>query len=367
MRLRGCVAIELAVGGVLAAAGVFAVGWGAGELRANVAREASASVARDLRGRAPDGPAPASRLDLRIDVKPTVRPWMGLFRGRADDILLAPLVDAELAAVKLNRGGTSLSLRLDFEGGARAASKPSQIHLHSQPRREVAAYRVNRLIGLSSVSPSIGRRFQLAELVDRIPPDRAGHRERVLAEVVPEADGTVLAQLSWWIPVLQSARIDGYDVDSTEGIVTWKRYLTIGQPIADPEHRVAAQVSEMLVFDMLINNMDRWSGGNVKVSEDRRFLYFMDNTMAFGNNPNGNGRVRTYFERSQKFSRRLIGRLRHLREDEVRDAVTGEIEPFEFLLTEEEIAALMSRRDRILEYVDQLIETHGREAVLEFP
>ena len=87
------------------------------------------------------------------------------FGGRSSPALAASgaLVDGvkftgrpaagELAAhtgapgVKLNHGGTSLSLRIDFAGGARAAFKPEQTHPQSDPRRrEIAAYRIDRLL-----------------------------------------------------------------------------------------------------------------------------------------------------------------------------------------------------------------------------
>jgi len=368
VRLRGCVAIELAVGGLLAAAGAGGAVWGVRTVRAAFPQEASAAIAElpaPVVARA--AVEPPSSWDVRPDVRPVVRPWVGLFQGKSDDLLVEPLRTASITEVKLNRGGTSLSLRLDFDNGARAACKPEQVHLHSQPRREIAAYRINRLLGLSTVPPAIGRRFLVSDIVDHLPPDSATHRTRVMTEMIPHDDGTVLAELSWWIPVLEPARIDGFEIDSVDGVVTWKRYLTVGQPIPADELRTVSQVSDMLLFDFLINNIDRWSGGNVKASGDRRVLYFMDNTMAFGDDPDGHSKVRTYLHRCQKFSRRMVRRLRHLREAEVREVLTHEIAPFDHLLEEEEIAALLSRRDHALEYIDGLIEEHGREAVLVFP
>jgi len=267
--------------------------------------------------------------------------------------------------VRLNRGGTSISLRIDFENGARAACKPSQIHIHSQPRREVAAYRVNRLLGLSSVPPAVGRRFRFSDIVDHL--DSANHRKRVIAEGAPEKDGTVLAELSWWIPVLKEARIEGFTIDSTDGVVTWKRYLAQGGPVPDDVAGIVSQLSQLVLFDFIINNADRWSGGNVKASDDGRVLYFMDNTMSFGDDDNGHTKTRTYLERAQKFSRRMVDRLRKLEHDQLRAAFTTDIEPFEFLLTDAEIKSVLARRDYAMRYIDRLIEKYGEEAVLVFP
>ena len=55
-----------------------------------------------------------------------------------------------------------------------------------------------------------------------------------------------------------------------------------------PEKRpLAAQLSDLVLFDFLTANPDRYSGGNIKMSPDGSQLYFMDNTMAFFLNPDG--------------------------------------------------------------------------------
>ena len=74
--------------------------------------------------------------------------------GAPDDELLAPLGASKVTRIKLNHGGTSLSLRLDFASGARAAFKPEQTHPQSDPRREIAAYRIDRLLGIGHVPPA---------------------------------------------------------------------------------------------------------------------------------------------------------------------------------------------------------------------
>ena len=377
MRLRSCVAIELAVGTVVAAACAGAALWGLAELRGLDSREARADappVAVAAAATTTPQPAPAHQ-DVSDAAPPPAAPdegtppgsprWMGSFGGKPDHTLLAPLREPAITGVRLNRGGTSISLRIDFENGARAACKPNQIHIHSQPRREIAAYRINRLLGLQSVPPAVGRRFRFSDIVDHL--ESGSHRKRVIAEGSPEKDGTVLAELSWWIPELEEARIAGFTIDSTDGVVTWKRYLAQGRPVPDDLRDVVSQVSQLVLFDFIINNMDRWSGGNVKASEDGRVLYFMDNTMSFGDDDNGHTKTRTYLERAEKFSRRMVAELRRLERDELEAALRSDIEPFEELLTDAEIKSVIARRDYALRYIDRLIEKHGEEAVLTFP
>jgi hypothetical protein len=369
VRLRSCVAIELAVGTVVAAACAGAAFWGLSELRALDSLEARAEATpAAAAAAATTRPAPV-REDSADAAPPSLAadspPWMGSFHGKPDHTLLAPLREPGITAVRLNRGGTSISLRIDFENGARAACKPSQIHIHSQPRREVAAFRINRLLGLQAVPPAVGRRFRFSDIVDHL--ESATHRRRVIAETSPDEDGTVLAELSWWIPELEEARIQGFTIDSTDGVVTWKRYLAQGRPVPEDLAGMVAQVSQLVLFDFIINNADRWSGGNVKASEDGRVLYFMDNTMSFGDDDNGHTRTRTYLERAEKFSRRMVEKLRALERDDLEAAMTADIEPFDYLLTDAEIKSVLARRDYALRYIDRLIERHGEEAVLAFP
>ncbi len=388
MRLRGCVAIELFVGATVAAAVSGAAIWGVGELKGVLVGE---SAARKTAEAAELGPAPRAAVPesspaapagveqprlvpasisgpaLPVAVAADAPPWSGQFLGQSDEALLAPLRESPVTAAKLNRGGSSLSLRLDFESGSRAACKPVQVHLQSQPRREIAAYRVNRLLGLTSVPPAIGRRFTVAEIADTFRADKPRDKVRFLAEAVPERDGSLLGEMSWWVPDLTAATLEGFDIDTTEGVVTWKRSLTVGEEIAPESRPLVAQISDLVLFDFIINNSDRWSGGNLKASQKGRTLVFLDNTLAFGGDPNGHTRVRTYLFRSQKFSRRLIERLRRLDQDQLEEALTTDIDPFPQLLERNEIRAVLKRRDYAMRYVDELIKQHGEDAVLAFP
>ncbi len=364
MRLRSCIALELFGGGLLTAGLVIGGLWATQFAEKNLAQEAQAAT--DLPSPVPAviRPAPPEMSPhTEIEVPPET-PTM--FLGVADDVLLAPLRDSPVTQVKFNKGGSSISLRIDFENGSRAAFKPRQTNWQSVPRREVVAFRINRLLGLSSVPPATGRRFKMSELLSALHPESRFYRPRLQAEMI-QKDGWVTGELSWWIPVIQRGKVDGYEIDSMEGIVSWKRYLAVGAKIPDRDLALVQQISNMVLFDFIISNPDRWSGGNARVSEDQRLLYFMDNTLSFGDRPDGHPKARTYFERSQTFSRSLIARLRTLDETEVREVLEHDVEPFDYYLRDAEIKALFSRRDRALAYIDGLIAKHGEELVLAFP
>lgn len=361
--------LELLVGASAAAAAVVGVRLGLAELRGQwqgeaLAADAEPRAAKTVLAAEPTLVEAAPQLPVsQLDVP---RRPMGVFHGVSDEVLLEPLRSGTPTQFEFNRGGSSISLRVDFDNGSRAAFKPRQINLQSVPRREIAAFRINRLLGLSSVQPAIGRAFPIEDLFASLDPDSEYYRPRMEAEIVAE-DGLVVGELSWWIPVIERARVDGYEIDSVDGIVSWKRFLTVGNAIPHADRDLVAQISDMVLFDFVINNSDRWSGGNVRASADGRVLYFMDNTLSFGNDTNGHMKVRTYLERCQKFSRALVSRLRQLDERGVREALEHDRGPFEFLLDSDEIAALLSRRDLALEYIDGLIDLHGESAVLVFP
>lgn len=366
MRLVSCVALEL---GALLLVGISATSgllWGMGQLRFGEAQAAELLTPRSMleRERLLRSPDRAVGFEPKLQWEgPLAR---GTFIGVDDRELLEPLRTGKITRVKFNRGGSSISLRLDFDNGSRAAFKPRQVNYQTVPRKEVAAYRISRLLDLSSVQPAIGRAFQAKELFTRIDAGSRGYLSRLRTEIL-QKNGKVVGELSWWIPVIKTARVGGFDIDSVEGIVTWKRYLRPGAAIPSKERAMVAQLSNLLLFDFLINNPDRWSGGNAKASPDGRMLYFMDNTLSFGPHPRAARKVRLYLQRTSTFSKSLVAKLRELDESLVRLALAEELGPFDFLLTDKEIKAMFSRRDIALAYVDELIAEHGEEKVLVFP
>jgi len=356
VRLGGCILLELALGGTLAA-GVGIAALHARQAAASFLGEAHAGARLEVR-------PPTGR--LRAAEVPDLLPPNGYFLGIKDEILLTPLA-GDIARAKFNRGGSSISLRLDFLGGGRAAFKPEQTMSGQFPRMEVAAYRLDRLLGLNAVSPAIPVRFRLEEVLGRLDDGSRDLVPRILAEVPADEAGVIIGELQWWIPVIKDAEIDGVPLDGPEGMRLWKRYLKVGEPEPYEARHLLPQISSMVLFDYLINNRDRWSGANCKASPDRRTLYFMDHTLAFGSEIEAEDRVRAMLLQVQKYSGSLVRRVRRLDPAALRAAMTTHTAPYERILTDAEIDGVLQRRKALLAYVDDLVARHGPDAVLVYP
>jgi hypothetical protein len=365
VRLIGYVLVELVLAAALltglGVGGVAGITWARAFLHqrrdaAQVARAGQAASAAQavLRARGDLSSLP----DLRVALESA-----GTFLGMSDELLLQRVRTQPIVRFKLNHGGSSLSFRIDFADGSRAAWKPAQTNGQTVPRKEIAAYRLNRLLGLNAVPPSAPRAVTREELFEHLHPDSLPGLPRIRAEAVFDAGGRTTGAASYWIPVIKDS---GFDV--APGRQQAEAWLTQGEAIPMEQRAIAAQISDLTVFDFLTANTDRYSGGNMKISSDGQQLYFMDNTMSFFLELEGKDKSRQALFRTQRFSRALYQALnridaptlqRMLRED---DAGT----PLE-ILTAPEIRAVVTRRDLLRGYIDELIAQYGAKNVLYFP
>jgi hypothetical protein len=279
-----------------------------------------------------------------------------------DDILLEPLLHGAIKRVKFNRGGSSISLRIDFEGGGRAAFKPDQTNEQTIPRKEIAAYRLNRLLGMNAVPPAELRAVGREELLTHLHPESVAAVPRIQAETVFGPTGKTVGAASYWIPIIKDS---GFDTPDGQRLTqTW---LSQGQHIPADQRLLAAQVSDLVVFDFLTSNPDRYSGGNMKMSPDGTQLFFMDNTMSFFLDPEGSHRSRAALTRTQRFSRSLYQALDRITAPTLEQILAEETgTPYE-ILTPSEINAVVARREVVHRYLDALISQFGARNVLAFP
>ncbi len=356
MRLGTCIALELCVAAT-AVAGVWAFVGKAVDVAGSYTREAAAAT-----GTAPRiAPLPGAELHVKAPAgAPTV------FEA-PDDLLLAPIGATPLTSVKLNHGGTSLSLRLDFANGSRAAFKPQQTHYQSDPRKEIAAYRLDRWLGIGHVPPAKPGAFKVEDLLAAADPDSRAYTAGRIEDEGVAHDGILRGELSWWIPEIRDQTIGPWRVDEEQGMALWMSWLHPKIEIPAEDKPLVEQLVACVLFDVLIDNADRWTGYNTKGSPDRRTLYFMDNTLSFGLFTFGHKTNLDPLFKIEVFPRGLVERLRALTPEAVLAAIDVGDDPMGPLLTPAEISAMMARRDHLLAYIDGLIAEYGEANVLALP
>jgi hypothetical protein len=347
--LAECLVLALAVAGTaLLARGALRLAFGVPSRAAASALPASVSVAGEAD---PQPPSPA-----------VIGESAGSFMGMEDDFLIARLRSQPITRIKFNKGGSSLSFRIDFADGSRAAFKPAQTNLQTMPRKEVAAYRINRLLGLNAVPPATPRMVSRAEVFSHLHPDTQPIIPRIRSETMFDPRGYTAGVVMYWVPVIKDSGLD-----TPEGIHESSRWLTQGQVIPGDKHALAAQLADLLVFDFLISNPDRYSGGNMLTNEDGSRLLFMDNTLSFMIEPEGNEKTRAALTRGQRFSRRLYEALDRITEEKLTRILIQASEGDYEVLTKPEIRAVVARRDYVRRYIDSLSKTFGASQVLYFP
>lgn len=126
----------------------------------------------------------------------------------------------------------------------------------------------------------------------------------------------------------------------------------------------------MAVFDLLIGNWDRFSGGNLPSDPARRRAILRDNDRAFST-PLLARRYDALLDglrRTERFSRAVVERLAELDEAALRREL--DLDPSQAsgpLLSDAQIADVFDRRATILSYIAALIEERSEDRVLVFP
>lgn len=358
MRLGTCIALELAV----ATGAVGGVWLGAGYMASHAeylgTREA---VASSIPRSAPELlPAP----ELSVSIPRVVE---NVF-GASDAELLGPIGIAAVTKMKTNHGGTSLSLRLDFANGARAAFKPEQTHYQSDPRREIAAYRMDRMLGIGHVPPAKEIEVSVAEVLAAGDQGFRAYYAGRLDEEAISHNGMLRGTASWWIPEIKLAAIGKNRIDLKEGKDIWTAQMQIGAPMDPALRPFLAQLSACVLFDLLIDNSDRWSGSNTAMSPDGKTLYFMDNTMSFSKALFGHEINVLAMRRIQIYPKQLVEKMRAMTAEDIERVLQmppeSKLAP---LLKPFEVKAILARRDNMMKWIDGLIARYGEQQVLGFP
>jgi len=286
----------------------------------------------------------------------------GYWHGISDQVLLKRIQTQPIERITFNRGGSSLSLRLRLADGSSAAFKPEQIHPQTVPRKEIASYRLNRLLGLSRVPPATWRVLTWRDLYAKIDPEEKRFFFRFKKEAKFRKGGKLVGEVSWWIPKIRYIPIDRWKARKR-----WHQWLKAYKWLPTRYAEVTAQLSVMLLYDFLINNPDRFSGFNTMGTPDTKFLYFMDNTYSFFPRPKGGDNARTGLERVQRFSRKFFRHLKALTYARLKRGMAQSADAPMPLLSEPEMRMVIARRNHAVQHINWVIARYGWEKTMVFP
>ncbi len=277
-----------------------------------------------------------------------------------DGPALTRLASAPITAVKPNRGGSSVTLRVRFDDGGRAVFKPEQKHWRVGHRAEIAAYHLDRRLCFLRTAPVAGRSLDAKLLRRHLEANGADEKflKRFDDEVIVRDGHVDGALIAWHEKSLANAEPPRGWSDADGGAVTSELAARL------PEY------SDMMVFDFVADNSDRFSGGNVLSLGKGGPLIFLDNAAGF--TP---WRKDTTLEKLMKplcrFRRATVEALRAvgpaaapgrrlsalLEASLARDALAP-------VLNKAQLAAADARLAALLEHVDGCVDSLGRDTVL---
>jgi hypothetical protein len=338
--------------------------------------------------------------DADPDARPTFLQWVYDSLER-DPHIFSPEPYTLEPGVDLDRlvrqgGGSTITLRMNRDGETFAAFKPWQSRYQTNYRAEIAAYRLCFLIRCGFSIPH-NREVRLREA-------DAGR----LFGVRPITNATGFGDLLFftdddgtrWLYATEKEWVPGFTKFPIETTSAWEHLVSrsmtrerleaMDLPTALARIRsetdkytaimeraegltaldLARQLSNLHVFDLLINNWDRYSGAypGVNCQFNHGMFVSIDNGAAFQARRQGNTSEFTTWNRLRRieiFSRSTIDSIRAMDTDRARALLF----PTSRWHTDDDDRweRFLHRRERLLSHIDALIEQHGEDRVLVLP
>ena len=320
----------------------------------------------------------------------------------ADPLFLRPVVTLEngvhLDRIRALGGGSTVTFKFKLNDENVAAFKPNQTRRQSNYRAEVAAYQLCPIIHCGFEVPysfearierrSFMRLYGISSLETTFLETHEGYAANFvdLIWTRDDDDGRSYLYGVWkdWVPHFTQFPIEYDDV--------WDSWVSVrgdsselDQPLAESlrslrgrerghyseileeageitTRDLARQISNMLAFDYLINNWDRFSGAYYGVNCQWANGQFVSIDNGAGFMTRDPDRPRTRLRQATRFSRSLIREVRLLDREALLpilfpDPTDAELEKFD---------SFWQRREELLQYVDDLILEHGEDAILFF-
>ncbi|MEM7449000.1 MAG: hypothetical protein AAF355_12240 [Myxococcota bacterium] len=281
-----------------------------------------------------------------------------------------------IQSVKLGRGGRSLAFKIELADGTRGYFKPEQSFSGAHWYAELASYYLDRELDVFRVSPSIGRRVSWQVL------KRAAHGTRRRGEMIIEPEGTVRGAFIWWIPEELVPLRPGKSWErwirnsALHRRSPYQRAAHIRDPSLAPPvtgrskqpdvHTRPEELSDMIAFDFLTHNIDRWGGKftNVRTRTRGGPLVYLDNGAGFP--PSHLQRTHlmdSRIEALQRFRRSTVTRIRRFQMNSYRERLAED--PLAPLLSEVQLEGVERRRHYLLSHVQRMEARFGDHAFFE--
>ncbi len=303
----------------------------------------------------------------------------------------------DLTSLESLGGGSTVTLKFKMDDETIGAFKPMQTHLQSNYRAELAAYRLCTLIhcefevprnrevrirqedfltlyGLDSLEHTTGYANHFDALV-WYEEDGDLWLHGTLKEWVPGFTGFPIEYTDVWEPLLSSwitrTRLEEMSLAGAirgfNGRERGQYRAILNRAEGTDAYELAHQISDLHVFDVLINNWDRYSSVyyGVNCQWNHGEFVSIDNgasfqTRSWGHWSTTQGRL----QRIRRFSRDTINAIRWMEPDLLYPILfppsihhDDERERFD---------AFLERREWLLEYVDGLIARYGEDEVFLF-
>ncbi len=299
----------------------------------------------------------------------------------------------DISGMKRIGGGSSLVYKFLKDKEVIAAFKPFQKRFQSNYRSEIAAYRLCPLMKCGYYIPvniPVYIEFNaFSSMYSRNSANLAEEFKEIIPTKMPDGAYRVDGTFKDWVPSYADFPIEFRDL--------WKKWLNPGTSKDDlkvpaeeilkfisekhkrgvkfanklqphlqniSQYELARQISNLFVFDFLINNWDRFSGApdlygvNCQFSNGR--FMSIDNGASFSQTPNP--KPERNLHEISRFSRLTYEAILHWEKDEMAELLFPSASDFE----KEKFETFWSQREKYLEYVKSCINKNGSEETFFF-
>jgi len=337
---------------------------------------AAAAAAEAAEAVAPKAKPPAPQADVG-------------FMGKPEAARMKYMREAAVTAIRRGSGGRSLSFKLTFHDGSHGYFKPEQSFSGAHWYAELAAYHIDRALGLGRVPPVVARRMEWRRLKSNAKGDKRVQEIKVgddgmvrgaLVHWIDEKLGNAKTPPGWesWVrvtnypaqgttpfqrPALYTAALDVARARRKSGRPQETYYKSVPEP---GREGLPAELSDMLVLDYLTHNIDRWGGENVNLLTLGKGgpLIFLDNGAGFFHGPDRQGLMEDRLKVQQCFRRNTLDALEKLDVEALGKAMAAD--PLGPFLDAKLLAGLEVRRRALLDRATAMMRTHGEDAVLKW-